>query len=420
MDGSNALVVVLDDDPTGTQAATDVTVLLEYDANALVEVLAAERRVYVQTNSRALAEPDAVVLAERIRALVREAEQRIGTEITVVLRGDSTLRGHVFAETEVFLDEDGVMLFVPAFPDGGRQTRDGIHYVRTDEGMVPVADTEYATDPVFGFSTSDLRAFAARAGRAPIPVGLDAVRSGGVERALAEAPPGAVVIPDVEETADIRRIAADATGARRSRKVVVRAAAPLAAEIADAASDGQIAPESLRGAGRALVVCGSHTTGALAQIHALARLIGPPTEIDANRALAGPAAEGRRAAAAERARRRPMPVDFVTTQRERRAEHNMLEHGAAVMDALVTAADVLASEAGIVIAKGGITSAEVARRCLGARRARVLGQLEPGVSLWHVAAADGRTVPCVIVPGNMGTPDVLATFSSTAVAEPLE
>ena len=51
--------VVLDDDPTGTQAATGVTVLfdlglLETDPAALVDALRADGAVYVQTNSRAI------------------------------------------------------------------------------------------------------------------------------------------------------------------------------------------------------------------------------------------------------------------------------------------------------------------------------------------------------------------------------
>ena len=37
-----------------------------------------------------------------------------------MLRGDSTLRGHVFPETDAIGAERSVMLFVPAFPAGGR------------------------------------------------------------------------------------------------------------------------------------------------------------------------------------------------------------------------------------------------------------------------------------------------------------
>ena len=60
--------IVLDDDPTGTQSATGVTVLLESDADLLTDALRHADSVYVQTNSRALDEATAVALIRRIRA----------------------------------------------------------------------------------------------------------------------------------------------------------------------------------------------------------------------------------------------------------------------------------------------------------------------------------------------------------------
>lgn len=110
--------VVLDDDPTGTQSATGVQVLLESDADRLEAALRDADGVYVQTNSRALDEASAVALVARIRADALEAGARLGVEVRFVLRGDSTLRGHVFAETGVFAGAEDVVLFVPAFPAG--------------------------------------------------------------------------------------------------------------------------------------------------------------------------------------------------------------------------------------------------------------------------------------------------------------
>src|SRR3954471_23698010 len=110
--------IVLDDDPTGTQSATGVTVLLESNAALLAEALQGADSVYVQTNSRALSAEEAVALVSRIKTDGETAAQRLGDDVCFVLRGDSTLRGHVFAESAVFLDDDAVMLFVPAFPDG--------------------------------------------------------------------------------------------------------------------------------------------------------------------------------------------------------------------------------------------------------------------------------------------------------------
>ena len=65
------------------------------------------------------------------------------------------------------------------------------------------------------------------------------------------------------------------------------------------------------------------------------------------------------------------------------------------------------TEVDVVVAKGGITSAEVARTGIGATSAVVLGQVLPGVSVWRLVARDGREVLYVVVPGNVGGPDTL-------------
>jgi len=77
------------------------------------------------------------------------------------------------------------------------------------------------------------------------------------------------------------------------------------------------------------------------------------------------------------------------------------------MEALTTTVRVLLPEVEVVVSKGGITSADVARVGLGATRATVLGQVLPGVSVWKVVGIDGRDRLYVVVPGNVGEPDAL-------------
>lgn len=77
------------------------------------------------------------------------------------------------------------------------------------------------------------------------------------------------------------------------------------------------------------------------------------------------------------------------------------------MRGLVHAAREIVPRVDVVVAKGGITSAEIARSALGASSARVLGQILPGVSLWQLSAFDGRERLYVVVPGNVGASDTL-------------
>ena len=108
--------IVLDDDPTGTQCATGVRVLLRWNVASLVEVLTNADSVYLLTNSRALNRQDAVALARSIKSDGDAAGLALGEEIQYVLRGDSTLRGHVFTESEVFLNSTNSIIFLPDIP----------------------------------------------------------------------------------------------------------------------------------------------------------------------------------------------------------------------------------------------------------------------------------------------------------------
>jgi uncharacterized protein YgbK (DUF1537 family) len=401
--------VVLDDDPTGTQSASNVRVLLVSNAELLTQALRDADSVYVQTNTRAIDEASAIALVRQVRDDALTAGGRLGEEIQFVLRGDSTLRGHVFGETEQFLDDGALMIFVPAFPDGGRTTRGGVHYVRTGGVDIPAHETEYADDPVFPFDSGVLADYVSeKTWRAPLPISLDVVRGDAATLAsiLQEAARESVAVPDAVTNDDIRLIADAIRSARaRGRKIVVRSAAPLAAMLAGVESSGLLATPLVAGRPPTLLACGSHTGGASAQLELVALDWGQSVVIDTDAALAEAEAAGHDAAA--RAAGVTGGVTVVTTSRERSADHNTLDHGERVMLALTTAVRDLLPTVEVVVAKGGITSAEVARAGVGATSAVVLGQVLPGVSVWRMNAIDGREILYVVVPGNVGGPETL-------------
>jgi hypothetical protein len=47
----------------------------------------------------------------------------------LVLRGESTLRGHVAVEMRALGPDEAVGLVVPAYPEAGRVTVGGVHYL---------------------------------------------------------------------------------------------------------------------------------------------------------------------------------------------------------------------------------------------------------------------------------------------------
>ncbi|MBB5135273.1 uncharacterized protein YgbK (DUF1537 family) [Thermocatellispora tengchongensis] len=388
-------VVVLDDDPTGTQAAAGVTVLLD----PLAPPPPGDGPYYVLTNTRAMAEPEAVALLGEIRARHGEAEY--------VLRGDSTLRGHVFAESDAFGAREGVLLFAPAFPAGGRTTVGGVHYVDVDGRRLVAADTEFAADPVFGYTARTMVEWVREVGgREAVSVPL--ARLGALADVLGEAAPATVVVPDAESDDDLRTISAGLDLARRGgARVVLRCAAPLAAIRADRLATGLLTGD-MSAPGPALIVCGSHTEASGRQLAEVAARTGAPVRtLSAEAAQTGPGAEGERLAALLDRDLDHGGIAILATERVRRAEHGSLQHGARVMRALCGAVAGVAGRLGAVIAKGGITSAQVARDGLGAQSAEVLGPLLPGVAVWRARSGAGTAIPYAVVPGNIGGPRTL-------------
>ena len=401
--------IVLDDDPTGTQSATGVTVLLESNADILTDALRDNASVYVQTNSRAFSENEAVALVRRVRADALEAAAQTHIDVRFVLRGDSTLRGHVFAESEVFASENSIIVFVPAFPDGGRTTIDGVHLVRIDGRQVPTEQTEYAQDPVFPFAHGRLDEYVTeKSDRPAVLVPLAAVRNGELAGVLSDVSPRSVVLPDVSDNSDIDIIAEAITTAQRAgRDIVVRCGAPLAAALAGVTSHALLTAPLVTEPRATLLVCGSHTNGAMKQLAPVIAAWGEPAVVDTELALSDSRVAGDNVAAGASEQLHDRGLAIVMSERTRSSEHNTLEHGRRIMEALTTAVRAIAPEVSVVVAKGGITSAEVARSGLGARTARVLGQVLPGISVWELQAFDGHQVLYVVVPGNVGGPDTL-------------
>ncbi|SFN64061.1 Uncharacterized conserved protein YgbK, DUF1537 family [Pseudonocardia ammonioxydans] len=398
-------VVVCDDDPTGTQSATGVEVLLRWDAEVLAGALVRADAVYLLTNTRALDEGDAVALVARIRDEAAAAGRRLDADVRLVLRGDSTLRGHVFAECAA-ADPHAPVLFVPAFPGGGRTTVDGTHLVRVGGRTVPAHETEFARDPVFGYRHGYLPDYVReRSGRTPVAVPVDVVRSAELAEVLAGAADGEVLLPDVHDDADVVRIAAALRAAWPRRDLVARGGAPLAAAVAGVTSDGLL-EVPVAGPGRTLLVCGSHTGAATRQLAAASARRAAPVVVDTDAALAGP---GSSVDAPAEACAAALDAGYaaLASERERRAEHSTLAHGEAVMQVLAGVVARLRDRIDVVVTKGGITGAQIARDGLGATSARVRGQVLPGVSVWDLWTPDGRAVVQVVVPGNVGDDDAL-------------
>ena len=431
------LLGVLDDDPTGSQAVHDVQVVTVEDEaayGAAFEGVAGT--CFVLTNTRSLDEADAVALNDRVaRGLLAAGARRSG-RVQLISRSDSTLRGHVFAEIGALQAAsraaggdgyDGVLL-APAFLEAGRLTAGDIHWARLPGGLVPVGETEFAQDKTFGYTSSDLRDFVAEKSGGAIgrddvlSLSLADIRQGGPERVrdlLSGVRDGRWVVVNATEYSDLDAVALGVLLAERDgRSLAFRTGPSFVRALAGMGPkaplrEAELFPEGPP-SGHGLVVVGSHVGQTSRQVAALQARGGvTAVELDVPALLDGAdvvsAAAAQVAAALARSDVLLYTSRTLVPGRDQAGSLAIARTVSAALSGTVRAA--LTAGPAWVVAKGGITSHDVAVRGLGIRRAEVTGQLFPGViSVFRPLDADPAAIglPYVVFAGNVGDEDTLA------------
>jgi len=152
-------IVVIDDDPTGSQTVHDCLLLLKWDCSTLVKGFEAKSNLFfIVANTRSLSENNAKLIIEEICKNLKTviASQASEEEIIFISRGDSTLRGHNFLEPNILnscLGPFDATFHIPAFIEGKRLTINGSHFV----DKIPISQTIFASDKIFGYETSNVK-----------------------------------------------------------------------------------------------------------------------------------------------------------------------------------------------------------------------------------------------------------------------
>jgi uncharacterized protein YgbK (DUF1537 family) len=162
---SETKIIAIDDDPTGSQTVHSCLLLTRWDVETLIGALQDESPLFfILSNTRGMDAARAAEVTRDICVSLKHALDELQTQgrrinPIVVSRSDSTLRGHYPVETDIIAEQLGpfdALFMVPAFFEAGRFTRDSIHYLVVDGNPLPVHETEFARDSVFGFSTACL------------------------------------------------------------------------------------------------------------------------------------------------------------------------------------------------------------------------------------------------------------------------
>ncbi len=449
-------IVVLDDDPTGSQTVHSCPLLLQWDRATLLEGLAhPSPLLFVLANTRALAPEAAAARVQQIARALKGAMAELDGAASpdapaidhwlVVSRGDSTLRGHYPLEVDGLEAELGpfdATFLVPAFLQGGRTTVAGVHLLHGE----PVHTSAFGRDGLFGYGTSLLPDWVAEKTSGRIPAGqvelvgleeLEGAHQDLLQR-LAGLEGNRCVVVDGERPQQLGALAAavrDLTAPSaaepwgRPRRFLSQSAASWIEALA------HLPPQPLAPAGLAqlrrlaaggaplpgLVLVGSHVPLADAQLELL---------------LAEPACGGVEIAVAKLARvlEGPVPLEMWASLEQAwlaqlqavvaagqtpvlftsrgelvcrsAAERRRLGLELAALMARLAAA--LTPQLGYLISKGGITTHTLLADGLGLARVELQGQLLPGLSL-VLTPRDGGVpgLPVLTFPGNLGDSETL-------------
>ncbi len=429
-------IIAIDDDPTGSQTVHGCLLLTRWDVETLLEGLRdASPLCFVLSNTRGMDAASAAAVTREIGVNLRAALARMEAagepvQPVVVSRSDSTLRGHYPVETDVIEEVLGPFdahFLVPAFFEGGRLTRDGTHYLMVDGAPVPVHETEFARDSVFGFSTAFLPDYVAEktAGRIAAEeverFSLADVR-GALEARLMRLEGNRCGVVDAEEQADLDRFARQVLAAAgQGKRFLFRSAASLLTALAGLAPQPVPAAEMatfVRGGRPGVVLMGSHVGQSTRQLEALlAQTDAVGLEIDLDRLDATEVLVGELIGAVEAAMRQRRGAVLYTSRGERQfaTKAERLAFGDQVADLLVRVGQQLPPDIGFLISKGGITSNDTLSKALALRTARGLGQVHAGCSVVRCPQDHPRfpMLPVVIFPGNVGGDDSLAQVYRT-------
>lgn len=434
------MFIVLDDDPTGTQSVSDLPVLTSWSVeDCLWGIEQGKSAIYVMTNSRSLSPHDAQCVIQDAVHNVHEAARQSGVELAFVSRSDSTLRGHFPLEPNTIADElkafgidiDGIVL-VPAFPEAGRITVGGIHYSRKDGQYLEVADSEFARDATFSFKSSRISEWVEElsegtySAKSVICPDLNCVRTQPEELLghLMSLENRQVIAPDCACEEDLRAISkalieAEAKGKRFIYRVgppFMRARLgqdyrpPLQRDDID-----QVRNQDLKLAKGGLIVVGSHVEVTNAQLGSLiSELSLSRLEINVDNVIDDSKREEYLRKIADTAIN-ALLEGSVLISTSRRVRTGVDRDTSLAIARLVSESVVNVVRRVIrnvrpryVVAKGGITSSDVASKGLDIHKAMCVGPMLDGiVSLWTAYDGPAQGIPYVVFPGNVGGVDAL-------------
>ncbi|WP_342467106.1 four-carbon acid sugar kinase family protein [Sporomusa sphaeroides] len=446
--GAPRKIIVLDDDPTGTQTVHDISVYTDWTYESVSQGFQEKNKVfYILTNSRGFTQEQTSKAHRDIGAMIARVAGEQGRDYLIVSRSDSTLRGHYPLETMMLQEQwehhtgkkvDGEII-CPYFREGGRFTIDNIHYVQYGDALVPAGETEFAKDKTFGYTSSDLSSYIEEKSRGlykkenVVAISLQELRAlniqGIADKLMAMTNFGKVVVNAID-ACDIKVFCIALYRAMaQGKQFLFRTAAGFVKELG-AITDKPLLTrrDMITGdiAAGGIVVVGSHTQKTTSQLEELKTLPGIQViEFNSDLVLDEERFQTEIASVVkqeEELLRQGTTVVVHTKRRllslENDSPQDALARSVKISEAVQSLVGRLQVTPAFIVAKGGITSSDIGTKALKIKRANVLGQIRPGIPVWKTGAESKfPQIPFIIFPGNVGEQNTLKEAIAVLLAK---
>lgn len=435
---SNKKIIVLDDDPTGVQTIHDINVYTDWNIESIRKGFKEENKMFfILTNSRSFTVDETTKCHKEIIERVEQVSKETGIKYMIISRGDSTLRGHYPLETDILREGfekseekkiDGEIL-CPFFKEGGRFTLNNIHYVKLEDTLYPAGETEFAKDTTFGYTSSNLCNYIEEKtggkilAKDVLVISLEELRNQeieNIEKRLLNTKNHKKIVVNAIDYCDLKVfIIALYRAMNGGKNFIFRTAASFVKVLGNISDRKFLVREDMikeNSKNGGIVVVGSHTKKTTSQLNELKKLENLEF-IEFNSDLVLNEDEFRKEIenTIEKEEKLILEGKTVVVYTKRRllvidndTKEEALLRSVKISDAVQSLVGKLKVTPAFVVAKGGITSSDVGTKALQVKRAKVLGQVCPGIPVWQTEKESKfPNIPYVIFPGNVGEPTTL-------------
>ncbi|WP_298532828.1 four-carbon acid sugar kinase family protein [uncultured Algibacter sp.] len=427
----NRTCVVVDDDPTGNQTVYDIPLLTNWDIEVLIEEFKKETPTFfLLTNSRSLSEIESTQMYSQISRNILLASQATNRAFTIISRSDSTLRGH-FSEVDIIKSNihltNAITVFIPVMFEGGRVTINDTHYISNQNELTPVSETPFAQDHTFGYKNANLKAWIEEKTKGRVKsvdihsIGIEAIRSLDVAELSVQINHinsdeyciiNALNYKDLDKVTNALLLAE-----KMGKNIVYRTSSSFvpsyiglkpkpvlhAEEIVDIANKnggltivGSYVPKSSIQLNRALEHFNKET---IVEVD-VAKILGEQSKMymeGLGLIIDKHISEGKDVLV--------FTSRKLVTGKNSKSNINIASQ---VSNALVSLLKNMNSRPKYLLAKGGITSNDLALKGLGMKRSKVIGQIEAGIPVWEMGEETKFTnLLYIVFPGNVGNENSL-------------